>query len=182
MNDENKKTQNKDKALDQLPNQTDIDIESLKKEIEKLTKEKEEYLKNWQTERANFLNYQGEEKERFIRYADFEKLQFLKDLLNVVDDFDIAFKTIGDYSDDSKAQQLKDGFYLIYSHLQDFLDHYGVKPIEALGQMFDPQKHEAIATSDETDKPEGYIVEEIQKGYYFKDRVLRPAKVRIVKK
>jgi molecular chaperone GrpE len=70
---------------------------------------------------------------------------------------------------------------LIYKQLQDVLAKLGVRPIEAKGQQFDPHMHEAIEMIETSDAPDHQVIEEWQRGYKYKDRLLRPAMVRVAK-
>jgi molecular chaperone GrpE len=75
---------------------------------------------------------------------------------------------------------MKEGFYLIYSQLDNFLKKQGVVKIEALNQQFNPKMHEAIEVQTDPNKEDGLIIEEFQKGYLYKDMVLRPSKVKVI--
>lgn len=148
--------------------------------IKKLKKQCEEYLNNWHTEKANFLNYQQNERERFEHFADLQKMSFLEDLLNIMDSFELSLNALRDNNNDQKWKQMKEGFYLIYSQLENFLKKQGVVKIEALNKQFDPKFHEAIEVQKDPNQKDELIIEEFQKGYLYKDIVLRPAKVKVI--
>lgn len=132
------------------------------------------------------------ERERILRlHADFEntrkRLERERDeavrnanatvvlrLLAVVDNFERALQHAG-----SGEESFRDGVFLIYRQLMDELRKEGLKAIDALGETFDPLVHEAVATDPSPDNPPNVVVEELQRGYWFKDRVLRPALVRV---
>ena len=80
-----------------------------------------------------------------------------------------------------EASEFRSGIELIYRQFLDALQKAGVQPIASVGQPFDPRVHEAIEMVDTTDVPDHYIVDEMQRGYKFKDRLLRPAMVRVAR-
>jgi len=154
--------------------------EEVQENIEDLKGKCEEYLNNWHTEKANFLNYQQNERQRFEGFAVLQEMSFLEELINVMGSFEISFKAMGE-CEDEKLKQMKEGFYLIYSQMENILKKHNVIKMDVLDKQFDPKMHESVETHLDPDKPEGLIVEEIQKGYMYKDIVLRPAKVKIIK-
>jgi len=130
-----------------------------------------------------------EEKDKYLRlYSDFENFRkrvqkersdlimsasesVILSLLSVLDDFDRALPTISDES-------TKSGVDLIYSKLKTILESKGLKLMETKGASFDPDLHEAVAQMPVNDEKEkGQIIEEIQRGYYLNDKVIRYAKV-----
>ena len=132
------------------------------------------------------------ERERILRlHADFEntkkRLERERDeavrhanagvvlrLLAVVDNFERALQHAG-----GGEESFRDGVFLIYRQMMDELRKEGLKAIDALGETFDPLVHEAVATDPSPNNPPNVVVEELQRGYWFKDRVLRPALVRV---
>jgi len=112
------------------------------------------------------------EKESFSNYA-FE--QVLSKFLPILDNFDRALEH---FSNSEAPQSEIEGIQLIHKQMTDLLVEFQVKPMEALGQPFDPNFHEAIGQIG-SDQPEGIIVNELRKGYFFKDKVLRPASVQV---
>ena len=149
--------------------------------IEDLKNKCEEYLNNWHTERANLLNYQQNERSRFESFSNFQEMSFLTELINIMDTFDLSFNSIGECEDNPKLKQTKEGFYLVYSQMENLLKKYHVTKIESLNTQFDPNIHETVESLEDKEKPDGLIIEEFQKGYKYKDLVLRPSKVKIIK-
>jgi molecular chaperone GrpE len=94
----------------------------------------------------------------------------------VLDSFERALE-----SGKSEGGDFRGGVELIYKQLQDALARLGVRPIPAKGEPFDPHYHEAIELVETADVPDHEIVEELQRGYKFKDRLLRPAMVKVAK-
>ena len=111
------------------------------------------------------------EREEYIRYAN-EAL--LRELLPVLDNFDRA---VGAARAGSEAQTLRAGVELIQRELLKVLEKFGVTPYSAVGQPFDPERHEAVQRVITPDAPDMTVVEEIQRGYVLNGRVLRPAMV-----
>ena len=111
------------------------------------------------------------EREDYIRFAN-ESL--LRDLLPVLDNFDRA---LGAARAGSEAQSLLAGVELIQRELLKVLEKFGVTPYSAVGQPFDPERHEAVQRVIKPDAPDMTVVEEIQRGYVLNGRVLRPAMV-----
>ncbi len=149
--------------------------------IEDLKKKCEEYLNNWHTERANLLNYQQNERSRFEGFANLQEMSMLNELLNIMDSFELSFNAIGECDENPRLKQMKEGFYLIYSQMENILKKHNVIKIEALNKQFDPNLHETVESHEDKEKPDGLIIEEFQKGYLYKDVVLRPTKVKIIK-
>ncbi|MCX6738101.1 MAG: nucleotide exchange factor GrpE [Candidatus Parcubacteria bacterium] len=166
MEEKNKKRAQKEQFLD--------------KKIKQLEEEKGKYLSGWQRSQADFLNYKKEEAERFKKMVDFEKEEWILELLNVLNLFEKAESGIQEQ--DSKHSVIE-GFVQIKKYFEDFLIKQGVKEIKSeVGKIFNPHFEEVIETVEDNEKEEGTIVDIIQKGYLFKERVIRPAHVRVTKK
>jgi molecular chaperone GrpE len=147
-------------------------------EIERLTKLNEEYLDGWQRARADFVNYkkriEREQREAYRRAAG----DILTRYLGIVDDLERALK---DRPTEGDPGNWADGVELIYRKLRSVLEAEGVEIIDALGQPFDPNLHEAISHEDSDEQPAGYVIDVVQQGYRMGDQVLRPALVRVAK-
>ncbi|MFW6449913.1 MAG: nucleotide exchange factor GrpE [Nanoarchaeota archaeon] len=149
-------------------------VELTTQEYEKLKNKAEESENLTKRIKADFENYKKSierEKEQFKEYA---VAGLIEKLLPVLDTFDQALVS-------TKSEEEKKGLGLIYSQMIDILEKEGLRPIESVGQFFDPYKHE-ILMQEESDKEDDLIIEEFQKGYMFKDRVLRYSKVKVAKK
>jgi molecular chaperone GrpE len=163
--------------IDVSPTKLLADIESLRGELDASRRQADEYLAALQRERAEFVNYRrrtAEERERDLGLAG-EGL--IRKVLAIADDFDRAIENRpASLVDDSWAE----GVTAIDRKLRLLLDSEGVRPIEASpGRPFDPREHEAIANVPAPGRREGEIVEEVQRGYRLRDRVLRPALVAV---
>lgn len=147
-------------------------IKQKKEDQEAKIKELTEILQRVQAEFENYKKRCEKENSEFIKYANAD---LIKKLLPILDNFELALK-------DCRA---KDDFYkgmeLIYSHLIEALHSQGLKHIECVGKKFDPYYHEALLT-EESDKEENTILEEMQKGYLLNDKVIRHSKVKVAKK
>ncbi|MCP4546008.1 MAG: nucleotide exchange factor GrpE [bacterium] len=134
--------------------------------------EKEDSLLRLLAERDNQM------KRRF-RDSEFEQRRFrgeiLESLVAVLDDLERALSQ--EMNGDSAS--FTEGFQLIATRMLEILNGFGLKPIEALGEKFDPQYHEALMQMEVEDTEKGLVVQEIQKGYLLDDRVLRPSKVAV---
>ena len=104
------------------------------------------------------------------------RLDAIKLLLPILDSFERALQ-----SAPKQAGEFKNGVELIYKQLQDALAKLGVQPIPATGQSFDPHLHQAIEMVETDDVPDHQVVDELQRGYKLKERLLRPAMVRVAK-
>ncbi|HEY3522910.1 MAG TPA: nucleotide exchange factor GrpE [Candidatus Limnocylindrales bacterium] len=163
--------------IDISPTKLLADIESLRGELDAARKQADEYVAALQRERAEFVNFRrrtAEERERDLGLAG-EGL--IRKVLAIADDFDRAIENRPSaLVDDGWAE----GVAAIDRKLRLLLESEGVRPIEAdPGRPFDPREHEAIANVPAADRREGEIVEEVQRGYRLRDRVLRPALVAV---
>lgn len=164
--------------MEKKPEGEKNELEELKKKFTDCEKEKNEYLAGWQRSRADFLNYKKEELERIeglLKYAD---IGLILRILPILDNFDEAQKKLQKEAENDEKVK---GFLQIKKQLQDLLAARGIKAIDCLGKKFDPNFQEIVEEVEAKDKEAGLIVEEVQKGYTMENRVLRPAKVKVVK-
>jgi len=142
------------------------EIEKQKEQISELT----DSLQRLQAEFENYKKRTDREKQEFLKYAE---ANIISGLLPILDSFELALKNTSNKEDFTK------GVEMIFSQLYSLLEKQGLKPIEA--KKFDPYKHEVLL-QEKSDKEEGAILEELQKGYMLNDKVLRPTKVKVAKK
>ncbi|MFA5311529.1 MAG: nucleotide exchange factor GrpE, partial [Candidatus Omnitrophota bacterium] len=102
------------------------------------------------------------------------------ELLNILDDLERSVSLAEAQKQDPQA--FLKGVEMILAHLYDMLKEYGVKPLEAKGKIFDPHCHEALMQVEDESLPEHTVIEELQKGYFLNERVIRTAKVKVSKK
>jgi molecular chaperone GrpE len=123
---------------------------------------------------ADFENYKkrcAREKEDAVKYAN---TSLLERLVPIVDNFELGLAAA---KSEGEKSPVYSGMSLVLKQLNDFLADNGLQPIEAVGQKFDPNLHEAIAHEPSNDVPENVVVRQTRRGYKFKDRLLRPSSV-----
>ncbi len=123
---------------------------------------------------ADFENYKkrsAREKEQAIKYAN---SSLLERLVSIIDNFELGLAAAKEQGEQSPIYS---GMVLVQKQLNDLLAENGLQPIEAEGRRFDPNVHEAIAHEPSDQVPEGIVLRQTRRGYRFKDRLLRPAKV-----
>lgn len=159
---------------EELPVQEE-DIESVTRALAEEKEKAEKYLANWQRAEADLINFKkrsDQEKGEIIKFAN---AVLVMSLLPILDDFERALDNV---SIKLAGFTWVDGIRLIQRKLQAVLESQGLSQIEALGNDFDPVLHEAVL---EEEGEEGKVIEELQKGYKFHERVLRPAMVKVGK-
>lgn len=157
------------------PTEEEVQAEVQIDPLEEARKQAEENRDRWMRAVAELENYKKrmiQEKSNLIKYRNEE---LLRDLLVIMDNLERAQLHCdqANRSDDPIAS----GVCMISGMLKDILDKYGVKEIDALGAVFDPHFHEAIARVPAVDNRNNVVVEQMEKGYTYQDRLLRPAKV-----
>jgi molecular chaperone GrpE len=151
-------------------------VEQLSTQLEIAKSLAAEHLASLQRTAADFANFKrrtAEDRERELGLAS-ESL--LRKVLAIADDFDRALDAM---PADLRGVGWIEGIVLLDRKLRALLESEGVTPIESVGRAFDPREHEAIASVPATGRPDGEIVDEIQRGYRVRDRVLRPALVAV---
>ena len=152
--------------------------EELQLALEKATQERSEYLAGWQRARADLLNYKKEEMERIGSFMRYGQEEFLLKLLPVLDNLERAEQQT---AESDKANPVTQGCLQVISQLREFLRSQGAEPFETAGQKFNPELHEAVGEEAVEGKEPGTVIEEVERGYLFLGKLLRPAKVKIVK-
>jgi molecular chaperone GrpE len=155
-------------------------IEELTKKLEEAEKLKDEYLAGWQRQKADFLNYQKDALKQAQEIVKYASEDLISDLLVVLDSFDISINSLKSDRLTETEKKIIQGLELIKAQLEDVLRRKGLKSIEVIGEQFNPQFHEIVEEIDGNESP-GTIVEEIIKGYEFNGKIIRPAKVKIIK-
>lgn len=153
--------------------QASAEIETLQKQLEEAEAKAAENLDGWQRAQAEFINYKNRvQRDRDVDYASM-KGDIIKKMLPVLDDMERAL------ANRPEDASWANGMDLIVRKFQNILEAEGVKRIEAAGQAFDPNFHEAISSEPSEEVESGYVIEVMQNGYMFADRVIRPAIVRV---
>jgi molecular chaperone GrpE len=144
-------------------------------EMQKLRAERDSLLDRLARSQAEFENARrraGREQQEFRDYATVDAI---RSLLPVLDSFERALQV------KAEAGDFRSGVELIYKQLQDALSKLGVRRVPAKGERFDPHHHEAIELVETADAPDHEVLEELQHGYKLKERLLRPAMVKVAK-
>ena len=154
------------------------ELEESKKQIEVLNQKigsmQEALLRN-QAELQNYKRRKDEESEKVLKYKNED---LIKELLTIVDNFERAI-SMDDNDLSDEVSKFLAGFKLIYTTTIGILNKFEVKEIQAEGIEFDPEYHHAVLTDHDESKPSGVVLEVLQKGYMYKDRVIRPAMVKV---
>jgi len=162
------KEQNIEPVETDSPDENSEDADSVSEKLEKLN---DSYFR-LMAEYDNYRKRTVKEKSELIKTGG-EKA--LVGLLPVIDDFERAMKTIETATD---LSAVKEGVLLIYNKFMSYLQQNGVKPIETLGEVFDPEMSEAVAMIPATDEEQkGKVIDNIQTGYTLYDKIIRHAKV-----
>ena len=152
--------------------QNGTDLAAMTAERDRAVAEKQEIWDRYLRKQAEFDNFRkrvAREKEEILQFAAMETI---RKLLPVLDDFERALKT------PSEGDEYRKGIELIHKRLYDTLVQTGLAPVETVGKKFDPHLHQAVDTVKDGQEDQT-IVEEFQRGYEFKGRLLRPAMVKV---
>ena len=134
----------------------------------------EAFLRN----QAELQNYKKRKEEETAKIMKYKNEDLIKEMLTIIDNFESAIKMDNQDLSDEVSKFLS-GFKLIYTNMLNILERYDVKEINAEGIEFDPNFHHAVLTEHDETKPAGVVLEVLQKGYIYKDRVIRPAMVKV---
>lgn len=130
------------------------------------------------TAKADLINYRKRKDEEVSRMLKYCNEDLVKEVLPIVDTFERAIKMDNvEYSEE--LNKFLEGFKMIYCNLVSILEKNGVKAIDGSNKLFDPAYHQAVMTEKRTDMEAGMVIEVLQKGYLLKDKVIRPAMVRV---
>ncbi len=144
-------------------------------ELQRLKAERDSLLDRLARAQAEFENARRRAAKEQQDFRDFASMEVIKSLLPVIDSFERALQSKSD------AGEFRSGIELIYKQFQDALAKLGVRPIAAKGEPFDPHVHEAIEMVDTPDAADHEVLEEWQRGYKYKDRLVRPAMVKVAR-
>lgn len=161
--------------LEEHPNDTDTPTATADDVIKRLQAERDvlyDRLARQQAEFENLRKRTEREKQEFREYAVADTL---RSLLPILDNFHLALRVQGSNDD------LRKGVELIRKQMEDTLSKIGLQSVPALGEPFDPRLHEAIEVVESADAEDNHVLEELQTGYKFKERLLRPAMVRVAR-
>jgi molecular chaperone GrpE len=144
--------------------------------LKKIEQERDEYLDGWKRAKAELINYKNDELKRINEIIRFAGEDIVREMVEILDSFDLCISSLAD-SDQSTAK----GIHMIRTQMEDTLKKRGLERIiVSVGNQFDPSLHEAISVI-ESDKPSGTVIEEIEKGYMWNGKLLRPSRVVVSK-
>ena len=152
----------------------------LSQELEQKTREAAEANEKYLRTYADFENYRKRMQRDLADFRKYANEQFALELLSVVDHLGLALKHAGESGD--TAQGMREGVELVYKQLREVLEKFGVKQFGAEGEPFDPAQHDAMMQVVVDDVPENTVVQVMQDGYLYHEKVLRHAKVSVSKK
>lgn len=142
-------------------------------EYERIKAERDQLLDRLARLQAEFDNARKRETRERTEFRDYATGNAVEQFLPVLDNFELALNANG------SAEQLRSGVELIVKQMEEALKSLNVLPVEAVGQQFDPRLHEALGSVETDEVPDQYIVDEIRRGYRIRERLLRPALVRV---
>ena len=157
-------------------NMTTSETEASQAELQTLKQERDSLYDRLLRKQAEFENYKKRVDRERTEFVQFASSELMKELLNALDSFELAIKN------SAADEQTSHGFKLIYKQLLDTMGRFGLKPIEAKGQKFDPNFHQAVTTTPTKEVEESTILDELRKGYLLNGRLLRPAMVNVATK
>jgi len=143
-------------------------------ELEQLKGERDQLLDRLARLQAEFENARKRAERERVEYRDYATGNVVEQFLPVLDNFELALKANG------TAAQLRHGVELIVKQMEEVLRQLQVNPIATVGEPFDPRIHEALGSVEREDLPDQHVAEEIRRGYKLRERLLRPAMVRVV--
>ena len=157
------------------------DTSKYEEQIKKLQEENKQLTEKVKLTQAELINYRkrkDEEVQTLLKYAN---VDIVSEILNVVDNFERAITHAND-SENAELKKYNDGINMIYTNLKSILNKFGVEEINRVGEVFNPNEEQALLTDSVEDKEDEVVLEVLQKGYKLKDRVIRPASVKINQK
>lgn len=163
--------------IDDVEGDTSAPLKKLKAELKECNKERKEYLEGWQRAKADYLNSKKRFDDERVQTVKRAQLSLIEELLPLCDSFEMALKG-GEGSPEENGGAWKTGLTQIQTQLTSLLGKLDVRPIEALGELFDPYKHEALSSQPVgTEGEHDRVLQVLQKGYTQGDTLIRPAKV-----
>jgi molecular chaperone GrpE len=142
-------------------------------EYDRLKAEKDQLMDRLLRLQAEFDNSRKREAKERADFRDYAVANAVEQFLPVLDNFQLALKSTG------SAEQLRAGVELIVKQMEEALRGLNVQPVEAVGAVFDPRVHEALEMVERNDVPDHQVIDEVRRGYRMRERLLRPALVRV---
>lgn len=130
---------------------------------------------------ADFDNFKKRAARERTEAVQFANAALIQKLLPILDNFEMALAA-AQSAKDEKSASLQTGIVMVQSQLKNILAEAGLEEIDATGKPFDPAQHEAVSQQETTEVPEGYVVQQVRKGYRLRERLLRAASVVVARK
>lgn len=144
-------------------------------ELEKMQKERDEYLNGWKRAKADLVNYQKDEAKRFQEVMKYGNESLIRELISVLDSFELGISAM------ERGGGVDKGVYIIKNQLEEVLKKQGLEKIKVSpGNAFDPHLHESLGEM-ESEYPSGTIAAEVESGYALNGKVVRPTRVKLSK-
>ena len=160
-------------VVTRLPEESVQEMASAQAELEQVKGERDQLLDRLARLQAEFDNARKREAKERQDVRDYTVSSTVEPFLGVMDNFQLALKS------DGSAEQLRTGVELILKQMEEALRGLNVVPVESVGAQFDPRVHEALGSVETKEFPDHQVLEEIRRGYKVRDKLLRPALVRI---
>ena len=154
---------------------------SLKERLEAAEAKAEENYERLLRMSAEFENYKKRSEREMDGFRKFANESLIKEILPIIDNLERALATQCDKNDDA-FRSFREGVEMTLKGLLDSLEKFGAVPLEALGEPFDPNFHQAVSQEESDQHPDNTVSQELQKGYMLGDRLLRPSMVVVSKK
>ena len=164
----------------ELENDTKLNNEMLKleEEINNLTEDNKNLLAQVQLAQAELVNYRKRKDEETANMMKYANQDLITELITVIDNFERAIKQASNSTNPEVSKYLT-GFQMMYTNMKSILEKFGVSEINRTGEIFDANQEQALVTDNNPDLEDETIIEVLQKGYKLKDRVIRPASVKV---
>ena len=150
------------------------EFEQLQAQYEQLKKDRDALVDRLARLQAEFENARKRTEKEKADFRDFATASVVEQFLPVLDNFELALKSTG------SLEQLRAGVELIVKQMEEILRGLQVLPIATVGEEFDPRQHEAMGSVERVDMPDQHVAEEVRRGYRLREKLLRPALVRVV--
>lgn len=165
---------NKDENNDEISKENEIEENTIEDELKQ---KYEDILDKYQRLMAEFENYRKRNEKEKQEMFDMGMVSSITRFLPVVDNFE---RGIAQIDEEAKKDAINDGFIKVYDQIIQILEAMDVHPIEALDKEFDPNLHNAVMHDEDSEKPANIIAEEFQKGYKYKEKVIRYSMVKVL--
>lgn len=164
---------------EQAEQQVELDINQLLEKVQTLTDERDQMKDQVLRAMADFQNFKRRNQQEMSQLRQFANEKFARDLLPVLDNFE---RTIAHLNAGASVENILEGIGAVERQLRQALETHSVVRIKSIGEPFDPEIHEALGFEDSEEHPDNTVASEIEPGYKMGEKVIRAARVRIVKR